>query len=59
MNWMEFLPWLPAYLGLGCAGGFAAGLLGIGGGMLYVPLLTWLFELQGFPKVDPRFERGV
>ncbi len=43
MNWMEFLPWLPAYLALGCVGGFAAGLLGIGGGMLYVPLLTWLF----------------
>lgn len=48
MNMLDFLPWLFAYLALGCAGGFAAGLLGIGGGMLYVPLLTWLFELQGF-----------
>ncbi len=44
----ELLVWLPAYLALGAAGGFAAGLLGIGGGMLYVPLLTWLFEAQGF-----------
>jgi len=44
----DFLTWLPAYLALGIAGGFAAGLLGIGGGMLYVPLLTWLFETQGF-----------
>ena len=44
----ELLTWLPAYLALGVAGGFAAGLLGIGGGMLYVPLLTWLFEAQGF-----------
>lgn len=44
----ELLTWLPAYLALGLAGGFAAGLLGIGGGMLYVPLLTWLFEAQGF-----------
>ncbi|WP_101048757.1 sulfite exporter TauE/SafE family protein [Macromonas nakdongensis] len=47
---LELLPWLPAYLGLGIVGGFAAGLLGIGGGMLYVPLLTWLFELQGFDR---------
>ena len=46
----ELLTWLPAYLALGVAGGFAAGLLGIGGGMLYVPLLTWLFEAQGFPS---------
>jgi uncharacterized membrane protein YfcA len=52
MNWMELLPWLPAYLALGCVGGFAAGLLGIGGGMLYVPLLTWIFELQGFPSAS-------
>lgn len=44
----DMLHWLPAYLALGVAGGFAAGLLGIGGGMLYVPLLTWLFETQGF-----------
>ena len=44
----DLLTWLPAYLALGVAGGFAAGLLGIGGGMLYVPLLTWLFEAQGF-----------
>ncbi|NWF47674.1 sulfite exporter TauE/SafE family protein, partial [Hydrogenophaga sp. D2P1] len=28
----ELLTWLPAYLALGIAGGFAAGLLGIGGG---------------------------
>ena len=44
----EMLTWLPAYLALGVVGGFAAGLLGIGGGMLYVPLLVWLFEMQGF-----------
>ena len=48
MNYSEFISWLPAYLVLGSLGGFAAGLLGIGGGMLYVPLLTWVFELQGF-----------
>lgn len=49
MSLSDSVPWLLACLTLGCAGGFAAGLPGIGGGMLYVPLLMWLFELQGFP----------
>ena len=34
---------------LGTAIGFAAGLLGIGGGMLTVPFMTLLFTAQGFP----------
>ncbi|MDX3988235.1 MAG: sulfite exporter TauE/SafE family protein [Achromobacter sp.] len=34
---------------LGAVAGFAAGLLGIGGGMLLVPLLTMLFSWQGMP----------
>jgi uncharacterized protein len=33
---------------LGSFTGFAAGLLGIGGGMLLVPFLTFLFTAQGF-----------
>jgi uncharacterized membrane protein YfcA len=33
---------------LGCFTGFAAGLLGIGGGMLLVPFLTMMFTAQGF-----------
>jgi uncharacterized membrane protein YfcA len=32
---------------LGCVTGFAAGLLGIGGGMLLVPFLTLLLTWQG------------
>ncbi len=36
-------------LTLGAATGFAAGLLGIGGGMLMVPFLTMLFTARGFP----------
>jgi uncharacterized protein len=46
----DLLFWLAFYLALGTVGGFAAGLLGIGGGMLFVPLLTWLFEAQGFAR---------
>jgi len=33
---------------LGCATGFAAGLLGIGGGMLLVPFLTMIFTARQF-----------
>ena len=38
-----------AYAVLGCVAGFAAGLLGIGGGMLLVPFLTALLTMQGLP----------
>lgn len=34
---------------LGGCTGFAAGLLGIGGGMILVPFLTFLFSIYGFP----------
>lgn len=40
--------WLVLYLGLGILTGFLAGLFGIGGGAVMVPVLTVLFATQGF-----------
>ncbi|MBV8031022.1 MAG: sulfite exporter TauE/SafE family protein [Betaproteobacteria bacterium] len=48
-TWLVW-PWWLAYLGIGCAVGFAAGLLGIGGGVITVPLLVLAFKAQGFPE---------
>lgn len=39
--------WLP-YLLTGCFAGYSAGLLGIGGGLIIVPVLFYLFTQQGF-----------
>ena len=48
--WLLLDPnWILVYLGLGAVVGFFAGLLGIGGGGIMVPILTSLFALQGFP----------
>lgn len=44
------LEWLACYGALGAVVGFFAGLLGIGGGGIMVPLLTTLFAMQGFPR---------
>ncbi len=41
--------WWPAYLAIGAAVGFLAGLLGIGGGAVMVPLLVFVFTAQGLP----------
>lgn len=41
--------WWLAYIGLGLFTGFFAGLLGIGGGSLMVPVLVMFFTAQGFP----------
>lgn len=42
------MEWL-AYLGIGALVGFAAGLLGIGGGVVMVPLLVLVFRASGVP----------
>ncbi|GHU28463.1 UPF0721 transmembrane protein [Betaproteobacteria bacterium] len=41
------MEWWLAYIGLGLFTGFAAGMLGIGGGVVMVPVLTMLFTAQG------------
>ncbi len=47
---MTFDIWWLSYLVLGAFVGFFAGLLGVGGGGIMVPVLTSLFVAQGFPK---------
>jgi len=54
------IQWLLAYLLLGSAVGFFAGLLGIGGGTIMVPVLATLFALQGFtPEVIVHLALGT
>ena len=47
---MTFDLWWLAYPVLGAAVGFFAGLLGVGGGGIMVPMLTTFFLAQGFPQ---------
>jgi len=42
------MEWIALYLVLGLLTGFIAGLLGVGGGLLMVPVLTWAFLHEGF-----------
>lgn len=43
------MDWWWAYLAIGATVGFLAGLLGIGGGMVMVPMLFFVFSAKGFP----------
>jgi uncharacterized protein len=44
------MEWWLGYAAVGAVVGFFAGLLGIGGGAIMVPLLVMLFEAQGLPR---------
>jgi uncharacterized membrane protein YfcA len=43
------MEWWWAYLGIGIMVGFLAGLFGVGGGMIMVPMLVFVFTAKGFP----------
>ena len=36
-------------LALGCLGGFLAGIMGVGGGLIFIPVLDYLFRAQSLP----------
>jgi uncharacterized membrane protein YfcA len=46
------MEWWWAYPGIGVVVGFLAGLLGIGGGAVMVPMLLWVFAINGFPQAN-------
>jgi len=46
------MDWYLAYLVLGSVTGFLAGLFGVGGGLVLVPVLLLLFDAQHFPAAN-------
>ena len=47
---MPSLFFIFTYLVIGAFAGIIAGLLGVGGGIVVVPALVWVFAAQGFPQ---------
>ena len=55
---MITIEWLLVYLSLGAVVGFLAGLLGVGGGGMLVPVLSAIFLAQGMP-IEQVVQLGV
>jgi len=52
--------WLAAYGGLGLVVGFVAGLLGVGGGLIIVPVLIMMLHAQGLAAgMEPQLALGT
>lgn len=58
MSWGEFALYAAALLATGVAAGFVAGLLGVGGGIVIVPVLFLMFAALGVPE-DVRMHVAV
>jgi uncharacterized membrane protein YfcA len=48
---MDWIIWLLMPL-VGALGGFLAGMLGVGGGIIFIPLLTWVFANYGLSNAE-------
>jgi uncharacterized membrane protein YfcA len=46
----DLAPWIAGYLATGAVAGLFAGMFGIGGGMIVVPVLALMLEAQGLPR---------
>ncbi len=52
--------WMAAYGGLGLVVGFVAGLLGVGGGLIIVPVLIFMLHAQGLAVgIEPQVALGT
>jgi len=50
LNWSSVLPFVLAMMAAGALSGVIAGLLGVGGGIILVPVLEWALSVAGVPS---------